>query len=257
MANVHFFLQGKGGVGKSFCCIMYAQYLIDSGRPAPICIDTDPVNATFYSYKKLNVTRINILDGDVIDPLKFDAIIEIIAQASDSDTVIVDNGASSFIPFSDFLLSNDVPAMLDAMGHTVYIDTIITGGDALLDTVSGFNSLATQFDDPVKIVVWLNPYLGSLQFTDGRTFEEFKAYQDHKDKICGIISLPALQRGTFGFNLAEILQHRLTFSEVFQIASKDNSSGENAKYHFNIMGLQRLKIIQRTVNEQIGIIPDM
>lgn len=257
MANVHFFLQGKGGVGKSFCCIMYAQYLIDSGRPAPICIDTDPVNATFYSYKKLNVTRVDVLDGDVIDPLRFDAIIDMIAETSDSDTVIVDNGASSFIPFSDFLLSNDVPVMLHEMGHRVYIDTIITGGDALLDTVSGFNSLATQFDDPVKIVVWLNPYLGSLRRTDGRTFEQFKAYQDHQSKICGLISLPEFQRATFGFNLSEILQHRLTFSEAFQTCSVENPLEGGEKFHFNIMGLQRLKLIQRAINEQISIVPDM
>ncbi|HNJ38589.1 MAG TPA: conjugal transfer protein TraL, partial [Nitrosomonas sp.] len=52
-------LQGKGGVGKSFISSTLAQHKFAKGGN-PLCIDTDPVNATFYGFKKLNVKQINV-----------------------------------------------------------------------------------------------------------------------------------------------------------------------------------------------------
>lgn len=50
MAKIHMILQGKGGVGKSFISSKLAQYKVAKGRNL-LCIDTDPVNATFYGFK--------------------------------------------------------------------------------------------------------------------------------------------------------------------------------------------------------------
>ena len=50
MSAVHFIMQGKGGVGKTFTASLLAQYLIDnrSDDALPLrFIDTDLVNATF------------------------------------------------------------------------------------------------------------------------------------------------------------------------------------------------------------------
>ena len=95
MAKIHMILQGKGGVGKSFISSTLAQHKFAKGGN-PLCIDTDPVNATFYGFKKLNVKQINVMNNDEIDPRKFDDLIELIAKA-DND-VIIDNGASTFVP---------------------------------------------------------------------------------------------------------------------------------------------------------------
>ena len=48
--KVHFILQGKGGVGKSFVAALLAQHYQANGRGAVVCVDTDPVNATFSGY---------------------------------------------------------------------------------------------------------------------------------------------------------------------------------------------------------------
>jgi CO dehydrogenase nickel-insertion accessory protein CooC1 len=71
MAKIHMILQGKGGVGKSFISSTLAQHKFAKGGN-PLCIDTDPVNATFYGFKKLNVKQINVMNNDEIDPRKFD-----------------------------------------------------------------------------------------------------------------------------------------------------------------------------------------
>lgn len=50
MAKIHMVLQGKGGVGKSFIASTLAQHKLAKGKKL-LCIDTDPVNATFNGFK--------------------------------------------------------------------------------------------------------------------------------------------------------------------------------------------------------------
>jgi hypothetical protein len=228
MAKIHIILQGKGGVGKSFIASTLAQYK-ESQAHKPLCIDTDPVNATFYGYKGLDVKQLKIMEADEINPRSFDALVEMIASATDD--VIIDNGASSFVPLSHFLISNQVPALLAEMGHELVVHTVITGGQALIDTVSGFSQIVSQFPSEALFVVWLNPYWGPIEH-DGKSFEQMKAYTANKGRVSAIIQIPALKKETYGRDLSEMLQERLTFDEALALSS------------LTIMTRQRLKIIK-------------
>lgn len=228
MAKIHFILQGKGGVGKSFIASTIAQYIKSQGKET-LSIDTDPVNATFYGYKGLGVQKLQIMEAEEINPRSFDALIEMIASAKGD--VIIDNGASSFVPLSHFLISNQVPTLLAEMGHELVVHTVITGGQALLDTVSGFSQLVSQFPSEALFVVWLNPYWGPIEH-DGKSFEQMKAYTTNKGRVSAIIQIPALKKETYGRDLSEMLQERLTFNEALGISS------------LTIMTRQRLKIIR-------------
>ena len=73
--NVHMVLQGKGGVGKSFVASLLAQYF-RSRDLNPLCIDTDPVNATFASYKAFDVQRLEIMKDNDVDQRAFDGLVE-------------------------------------------------------------------------------------------------------------------------------------------------------------------------------------
>ena len=229
MAQIHMILQGKGGVGKSFIASTLAQHKLAKGKKL-ICVDTDPVNATFHGFKKLNVRKINVMSGDEIDPRKFDDLIELIAK-SESD-VIIDNGASTFVPMSHYLISNQIPALLPDMGHELVIHTVITGSQALLDTLTGFANLIESFPIDTLFVVWLNPYWGEIEM-DGKRFEEMKTYLDNKSRVSAIIRIPNYKADTFGKDLSEILQSKLTFSEALESKS------------LPIMVRQRLNIIRK------------
>lgn len=231
MAKIHMVLQGKGGVGKSMIAAAIAQYKASKGQ-APLCIDTDPVNATFEGYKALKARRLNIMDGDEINTRNFDALVELIAPTQ-SD-VIIDNGASSFVPLSHYLISNQVPALLKDMGHEMVVHTVITGGQALQDTVSGFAQLAGQFPDECVFVVWLNPYWGPIEH-EGKGFEQMKAYKDNKNRVSAIIQIPTLKEETYGRDFSEMLQARLTFDEALAMQS------------LTIMTRQRLKIVRTQI----------
>lgn len=235
MANVHMILQGKGGVGKSFVASTLAQYKISKAQ-ATRCIDTDPVNATFHGYKALKVQKLAIMDRDEINSRNFDSLVELIAASKDD--VIIDNGASSFIPLSHYLISNQVPSLLKEMGHNLIVHTVITGGQALLDTVSGFAQLASQFPSQALFVVWLNPYWGAIEH-EGKNFEQLKAYKDNKDRISAIVQIPDLKKETYGRDLSDMLQDRLTFDEAL------------AQDSLTIMTRQRLKIVRDQLFSQL------
>lgn len=238
--NVHIILQGKGGVGKSLVASLLAQYKFKKGE-TPLCIDTDPVNATFNGYKALNVKHLDIMEDDEINPRKFDELIEMIAS-SESD-VIIDNGASSFVPLAHYLLSNEVPALLSELKHNLIVHTVVTGGQGLLDTLNGFSHLINSFEGS-PFYVWLNPFAGSIS-KDGKSFEQMKAYKDNAEKITAIITLPELKKETYGKDFENMLSLRITFDEAIE------------REGIFIMEKQRLKIIQRDIFDQLRNIPDL
>ena len=235
MAKIHMILQGKGGVGKSFIAATLAQYKASKGQK-PLCIDTDPVNATFEGYKALGVKRLQIMDGDEIKPRNFDTLIELIAPTKDD--VIIDNGASSFVQLSHYLISNQVPLLLSNMGHELVVHTVITGGQALLDTVNGFSQLASQFPENAIFVVWLNPYWGPIEH-EGKGFEQLKAYTTNKARVSAIVKIPSLKEETYGRDLSDMLQDRLTFDQALAMES------------LTIMTRQRLKIVKGQLFAQL------
>jgi hypothetical protein len=235
MAKIHITLQGKGGVGKSVVATVLAQYLASKGTK-PLCIDIDPVNATFHGYQALDVQRLQIMEDDEINSRKFDALIELLAPLSSS--AIIDSGASSFVPLSHYLISNQVPALLGDMGHELVVHTVITGGQALLDTVSGFAHLTSQFPAQTIFVAWLNPYWGPVEH-EGKGFEHMKAYLANRDRVSAIARIPQLKDETYGRDLGDMLQSRLTFDEALALSS------------LTIMTRQRLKIIKGLLFNQL------
>jgi len=142
------------------------------------------------------------------------------------------------IMLSAYFINNQIPDLLQEMGWQLVIHTVVTGGQALLDTLSGFTTLVRQFEAPAVFVVWLNPYWGSIEH-EGRGFEKLKPYLENKDRVSAIVSIPTLKEETFGRDLSDLLQSRLTFDESINDAA------------LTIMTRQRLKLIRQQLYAQM------
>jgi len=236
MSTVHFILQGKGGVGKSYAAVLFTQYLRERGLPVS-CFDGDPLNQTFGGFAALNVKKVDFLEttekGRRINPRRFDDLVEEIAKESKDCHVIVDTGSSSFVALVHYLVAHDVFSVLSKMGHEVVVHTIVTGGQALLDTLHGAAQLVKQLDD-VRFVVWLNPFWGPVS-EDGKTFEQMKTYQEMKKRIESVIALPTYSDELLPQDIGAMLKKRLTFKEA--LASSD----------FTLMSRHRLSVAQRDI----------
>ena len=235
---VHFILQGKGGVGKTLTASVLAQYLSTTMGEAVKCIDTDPVNQSLSNYKALNTQHIKLLNGSKIDERNFDELME--RLMTEDGVFVVDNGASSFVPLSNYMIENDVISMLKDAGREVFIHSVITGGQALMDTLAGFRALADQTGSR-NLVVWLNEYFGAIE-SKGKQFNEMRAYTDHVDKVRGIVRIAKRNQDTFGKDIEEMVSRKLTFQEA--IESSD----------FALMAKQRIKTVQRDIFDQLAVV---
>ncbi len=228
----------KGGVGKSLVASLLAQYFLSRGQSVR-CIDTDPVNQTFSQYRGLRVEHIKLLREGGVDQRGFDALMEAILQ--EEGIFVVDNGASTFIPLWNYILEANVMALLRDAGKRLFVHTVITGGQALADTLKGFKSVAETTEDR-NIIVWINEYFGRVE-RDGKQFGDMAVYRENASKVFGSIAIPKRNQDTFGRDVEDMVARKLTFEEAIRESS------------FSLMTRQRLKVIQRDVFEQLDAVP--
>lgn len=213
MATVHFIQQGKGGVGKSMIASILYQTLGLLGKQVA-AFDTDPVNATLAGFQEFEVTCLDILKQGDIDPRQFDTLIDKIMEQRPETHVIVDNGASSFLALNSYIKENGIIGILEESGHSTFFHSVITGGQAIADTVLGLRSLALGFPE-TPIVVWLNPYFGEIVM-DGMSFEEFKVYQEFQNQFHAVITIPQGNKATIGKDLETMFAKRLSFKNAIE-----------------------------------------
>ena len=209
MLKVHMMLQAKGGVGKSTCVALLAQYLKDHLDRAPLCLDTDPSNKTFTGWRSLAVKHIDIAVAGDLEKSRFDLVVEQIAGA-DRD-VVIDNGASGFIPITSYIAANDLGLVLEGMDRELILHTVVVGGEAHRDTMDGLRFVANGFE-AAPVVAWLNPMNGPI---DRAAFDKALDEAGLADRVT-VIDLPDFggpQATTFGRDFDAVLKEKQTFKE--------------------------------------------
>ncbi|MCG9105601.1 conjugal transfer protein TraL [Laribacter hongkongensis] len=233
--QTHIVLQGKGGVGKSFIASLIAQTL-QSMDTNLLGIDTDPVNQTLARYRALPVRTLEILNADrQIDSRQFDQMIE--WMLTHAGPVVVDNGATSFVPVTGYLAETGALDVLTDSGKQVVLHTVLVGGQAMDDTIAGFQALLQSSNAPV--VVWENEFFGPVE-RDGRRFSESAMFSENRHRIAGIVTLRRRNLDTFGRDLTAMTSAGLTFSEA--LSSPD----------FGAMPKHRLKQIWADIAGQLA-----
>lgn len=216
--RIHIILQSKGGVGKSFAASSLAQFKMEANGPETVrCFDVDPGNHSLCSFKALGATEASLIENGVIVEQKWDEWVEDVLALTDVQDVIVDVGASTFIPFNAFILGNNLPSFFAKLDHRLTLHTVISGGPPLHDTLTGATALAHQYKDLVEFVdlaIWTNPHLGPLAYlqTDLGKMDAFIKLQ----KLAySIVEIPDTQpKGSlFRGAINDLLSQRLTFNE--------------------------------------------
>jgi hypothetical protein len=232
--TVHLSLQGKGGVGKSLVASVLVQYFLARGKSVT-AVDTDPVNHTLAQYKELGVQSLELLRDGGVDQRKFDVLLE--RLLTESGVFVVDSGAATFIPLWFYMLENRVSDCLEKAGRRLVVHSVITGGQALADTLSGFDQVAETTRDR-GVVVWLNEYFGYVR-QGGSEFADMAVYKKNQPKVLGSVAIVRRNQDTFGRDIEEMIAGKFTFAEALR-------NGQ-----FSIMAKQRLKIVRDDLFEQL------
>lgn len=242
MRKIHITLQGKGGVGKSFVASLIAQQLHQAGRGDElVCVDTDPINRTLQGYAALKAWPLELMaDGGEIISRNFDSLMERAIQ--EDREFVIDNGASSFVPLMNYLVENNAVAVLRDAGKKVVVHTVITGGQAIMDTLAGFDTLAKAMPEGTDIVVWLNEFFGEIE-VEGKAFDQMKVYERNKGRVSRMVRIPRQTASTFGKDMELLLHKRMTFAEV----STSPEFGLMAKQRLSMMGSVIFKQLDQVV----------
>src|SRR6185436_1919088 len=116
--TVHFVLQAKGGIGKSFVSTLLAQHVINETGTVR-CFDTDQENTTFAHYLALSVRHIALADlSRVIDPKRFDTLMETLL--TEEGNFVVDTGANTFSNLLAYMVENEVFLLLNDARKITY-----------------------------------------------------------------------------------------------------------------------------------------
>lgn len=238
--RVHFILNSKGGVGKSWVASLIKQAADAKGLALQL-FDGDATTATLSSFPGLGAIRLQMmLDGSVIDPRRLDDFVEE-AITAESD-VLLDSGASTYAVLTNYALENDLFAQLHAAGRAVVVHAIVVGnGRTLRETLSDLDDLASQLPAFASIIVWLNEHFGAIR-DGGKAFEQMAVYERHKARIGGIVRLPKRNEHTFGADLDAMLRRHLTFAEA------------EASPEIGIMARHRLRRVRDEVFQQLDAV---
>lgn len=216
--NFHFVLQGKGGVGKTTVATFITQYLKDHLKQDYLAIDTDQVNASFASFKALNVEPISVMNEDnkIVDKGWEDLIDKLIN--CNKSNIIIDNGASSFVPLTTYMYEYDTIEMLTSEFNNyvgnVFFHIVLAGGEGLSHTLAGLDTICKKFNhEKMQIVVWLNQFLSKIE-KDGKRIEDFKEYKDNQEKIFAVVKIPTYKGDLFKKDLSDMLENNKTFTEI-------------------------------------------
>ena len=215
--KLHFVMQGKGGVGKSFIASLICQTLskkeVDYDG-----YDLDPNNQTLAAITGLPVKTWSILRDDVdededeesvIDTARFDELMREITK-TDKD-VVLDTGASVFIDLNNYLIINGMINLLDAQGIDVYMHCVVIGGGAQQECLVGLDRMVSVYKDhPAKIIIWLNEKEGKIE-ADKVSFEDGVFYKENKHHVDTIIKVPRQRNPLFEEALKEMNMKSLTF----------------------------------------------
>ena len=232
-------LAPKGGCGKTYVASLIAQALLERGEPV-VCFDTDRENASLRDIPSLKAEPVSLFlpNSDEIDINAMDGMTE--RMLGEDTHFVLDNGATSFAPLSRYFVQDGIADAVAESGKKMVVHTIVAGGQELVQTGRGFDSVASQFPASADMVLWLNEHHGPVDGADGASFEQTPLYQKHKGRLLAIVRLARLHPGTFGANLAGMLQRGLTFAEADQ-------SGE-----FFVIAKQRLRQVWRPIRDQLA-----
>ena len=249
----HFFLQNKGGIGKTTTCSFFVQYLENRHQPR-IVFDVDPQNKSLSGYTSLNVETFVFSKNNQSDLRKIERLFAKLESAPEYQGknihFVYDIGTSGYNDFYNTLVTNgNIESFLEDETTKVIVHAIIGSGEEQTnDCLLGLKDIINHTDHlNVKFVFWVNRYWGEFILTgtnDTTTnrLEYSKIYKEVKEsgKSLGIIYLPVLQNLNHNeelaaFELREMVNKRKTFDELIESCDIKDLLSRNRKRRLIIL----------------------
>lgn len=239
MNSINLILQAKNDVGKTYIASILAEYL-QANDSEFRAYDTDNSKNSLAKFGRLKAEPIELLDKNpAAFEMAFGKFLNLVIAKNEG--AVIDSGADIFEPIVQYFVENWDDNLIAENTKEIIFHTVIAGGDRLDDTINGLVTLCNKLPHKIKIVVWLNEYFGPIEVA-GKPFEEFKIYDNNREKIHGIVKIRYQDSDFFKADLLKKNTLNMTLSEA--IKSEE----------FSEVSSRRFEEFQRELFEQLDII---
>jgi hypothetical protein len=135
------------------------------------------------------------------------------------------------------MVESGVMSVLREANRRLVIHTVIIGGQALADTLAGFESLAGSCESR-SLIVRVSEFFGPVEY-EGTKFSQMPVSRTQRQGSRNCSHIPRFSPDTFGRDLEDMIARKLTFGEIAWARG------------FTLMSKQRLRMIQRELFEQL------
>lgn len=217
---IHFILQSKGGIGKTYIASLMIQYFKSKNKNV-VGIDIDPSTPTLSQFEDLKVERVELIkksgkNNSIIQRDDFNNLARVIEnKAYTNADFVVDCGASGYPDVKAFLAGEEILDYFKTLKQPVYFHSILKGGEEKMSTIEEMTDLMRCFPT-VPFIVWLNEFQSDGKvLLDGHPFEDFQVYQEEKDHIIDVIRVPEMNAA------CNVYQQFYSQHKTIRQASKD------------------------------------
>ena len=225
MYTLHFFLQNKGGVGKTTLASFFSQYLISRGKPVVI-VDADPSNKSLLNYTGLKIAEFDYMSDNIADIFKFDPFFDsLLDTLEDNSHCVFDVGASGYNDFMNYLFQQDDSFDILSSQATIYMHNIIPSSrDMVLSCIGGLKQAIDNTKKyNVPFILWQNRMDGEIKIEgDNKTYlssiKETNIFNEIRDRayIVEIEDLTPKKKEILASAVHKMIRNTLTLKQVVE-----------------------------------------
>lgn len=213
MGKTHFFLSGKGGIGKSFAASILVQHF-QSDKKIVLCMDNDPGRTGLSNYQAYQSKNYNYYEKDTSDPRSTQSLFKDILSDNDCAEIVVDSSNASFLAICQYLKESNFLEEYQAKGNSVYLHSNIVGDASCEASLSSFRALMENYPS-IPVVVWLNEYFGKIRI-EGEIFEKSRFFNEYRNRIHGVIQFGPFMTDQYEGDTRRMLIDYQTFEQAIE-----------------------------------------
>lgn len=192
--TLHFFIQLKGGVGKTTLAFFFAQYLSEKYAKKPELYELGSNQPSFSKFKEFDVTSIRMRDADGSFNSPMSSIIaQLFVNTIKSNTdAVIEVCSPIYDQFVEYFASSHKLPMNDC---DIIFHVIMTGGGDTDICQQCLDQLIKVSPPMIKFYLWLNEFHGdnkrskfigirnssSNYFVDGRNFDGLISINNYRN----------------------------------------------------------------------------
>jgi hypothetical protein len=228
--SLHIFIQKNHGIGKTVACMSFIQACMQEGKNVK-CFDADQQFATLRQYEFPETKEIDM------NPTSLDVMFnELVAE--DEAIYVVDTNSADYSK-TNSQLSKGVLEKLQKQGVSVYIHSVVIGGNKLVGSLQDLSDLIGTYTSS-EFVIWTNQYFGDVTMA-GKDFTGMKVYENNENVIKAVVNIekPASYMEK---DIKDMIKQHIPYGQIKELDMPESTANRMCRFYDHIFAQVKKEI---------------